>query len=171
VTGSKALCCTPEPAPTPAAAPCPSGYVWRESFEGDALCVKPDERYRLENGTCRSGYVWRDLFAGDKICVTPADRDAAHAAAEANAKKPVKKLGKKKITPSTPAAQIATAAQDGPFDVLDSPVEPREKIGEMEALTQAPVLAHHPDGWCKLKGVADNGGDGWVAQDHLTGCP
>ena len=98
VTGTKVLCCTPKSpaaAPAPAAAPCPSGYVWRESFEGDVVCVKPDERFRLENGTCRSGYVWRGLFTGDNICVTPADRAAAKAHQESEAKKPVKKLGKR----------------------------------------------------------------------------
>jgi hypothetical protein len=62
---------------SPTAAPCPSGLVWRERFEGDAACVPPSERFRLEDGTCRSGYVWRDSFSGDNVCVTPAQRAAA----------------------------------------------------------------------------------------------
>jgi hypothetical protein len=57
-----------------AAAPCPSGLVWRERFAGDYLCVPPDERYRLENGYCRAGYVWRERFNGDAVCVPPAER-------------------------------------------------------------------------------------------------
>ena len=57
-----------------AAAPCPSGLVWRERFPGDYLCVPPDERYRLENGYCRSGYVWRERFDGDTVCVPPNER-------------------------------------------------------------------------------------------------
>ena len=39
---------TGKPATTPAAAPaaalCPSGLVWRESFDGDTVCVPPAER-------------------------------------------------------------------------------------------------------------------------------
>src|SRR5215472_1575289 len=57
-----------------APAPCESGYVWRDNFDGDTVCVKPDERHRLANGACSPGYVWREAFDGDTVCVTPAQR-------------------------------------------------------------------------------------------------
>ncbi|MGA9824099.1 MAG: hypothetical protein WBQ53_04530, partial [Methylocystis sp.] len=41
VTGSKVLCCSGQAAQ---AAPCPSGLVWRERFDGDTVCVQPAER-------------------------------------------------------------------------------------------------------------------------------
>src|SRR5207237_582808 len=32
-----------------AAKECPSGQVWRDTFDGDSVCVRPDERHRLAN--------------------------------------------------------------------------------------------------------------------------
>ena len=32
---------------------------------------------RLPNGYCKSGYVWRDSYDGDGLCVTPAERTRA----------------------------------------------------------------------------------------------
>ncbi|MEV7559553.1 hypothetical protein [Streptomyces sp. NPDC089795] len=67
---------------------CKSGYVWRDSFDGDGVCVTPEERdaAHAENpnrqpgsNNCKPGYVWRDSFDGDGVCVTPEERDAAHA--------------------------------------------------------------------------------------------
>jgi hypothetical protein len=40
---------------------------------------------RLENGYCKSGYVWRDSYDGDGLCVTPAERTRAKAKAKAAA--------------------------------------------------------------------------------------
>ncbi|MFF2192523.1 hypothetical protein [Streptomyces sp. NPDC058157] len=73
------------------ALPCPSGYVWRDSYDGDALCVTPAERDRVHAlnpnrqpgggaygpWTCKPGYVWREKWVGDTLCVTPAERDRA----------------------------------------------------------------------------------------------
>ena len=77
------------------AAPCKSGFVWRDAADGDAVCVTPDERTTAKqqnaNGpnnrqpgggpygpnTCRQGYVWREAFGGDVVCVTPYERDQA----------------------------------------------------------------------------------------------
>jgi hypothetical protein len=76
--------------------------------------------------------------------------------------------------PSPPAQKTATAKND-----VDIYKGPGGKFGTikcqghrcvMRDQTTAPVLEYHPDGWCKLKGVAD-GADGWVAADHLSGCP
>lgn len=82
-------------APAQAAAPCNTGYVWREATSGDAVCVTPADRAeakaqnqnaggnRLPGGgasgpnTCRQGYVWREAFRGDVVCVTPFERDKA----------------------------------------------------------------------------------------------
>src|SRR5581483_1833956 len=97
VTGHKVYCCEPmgsttsdgpgqpyTPATTPAA-PCPSGLVWRERFDGDTVCVLPGERdaNRRRRGlpvgqasACPSGLVWRERFDGDTVCVTPPERDA-----------------------------------------------------------------------------------------------
>jgi hypothetical protein len=77
---------------TAAAKPCQPGFVWRDSFEGDAVCVTPQERDAVHNAnpnrqpgggasgpaTCKSGFVWRDSFEGDALCVTPQERDAVH---------------------------------------------------------------------------------------------
>jgi hypothetical protein len=62
---------------------------------------------------------------------------------------------------------MAQAKDD--VDVYDSPVDPRAAYDNyfMREDTQGKVLARHEDGWCKLKGVAPGGGDGWVAEDHL----
>lgn len=35
--------------------------------------------------------------------------------------------------------------------------------------TSAQLLERHADGWCKLKGIAPGGADGWVAEDHIKG--
>ena len=40
---------------------------------------------RLDNGYCKSGYVWRDSYDGDGLCVTPAERTRAKAKAKATA--------------------------------------------------------------------------------------
>ncbi|MEV7615749.1 hypothetical protein [Streptomyces sp. NPDC089799] len=73
---------------------CKSGYVWRDSFDGDNQCVTPAERdaahaanpNRQPGGgaygphTCKPGYVWRESYDGDTLCVTPAQRAEAKAA-------------------------------------------------------------------------------------------
>ncbi|MFH7595378.1 hypothetical protein WDV06_09770 [Streptomyces racemochromogenes] len=73
------------------ALPCPSGYVWRDGYDGDALCVTPAERDRVHAqnpnrqpgggvygpATCKPGYVWREKWTGDTLCVTPAERARA----------------------------------------------------------------------------------------------
>jgi hypothetical protein len=63
----------------------------------------------------------------------------------------------------------------GGVDVYDRPVEPRKVIGVMGPGSAGVILDYHPDGWCKLgkitaflDGVRS---EGWVAQDHLRGCP
>ena len=38
---------------------------------------------RLDNGYCKSGYVWRDSYDGDGLCVTPGERIIAKAKATA----------------------------------------------------------------------------------------
>ena len=68
------LICGPQVKP---AAMCASGYVWRDSFDGDITCVKPDDRWKLANGQCRNGYVFLQQPPREKVCVTPAQRDAA----------------------------------------------------------------------------------------------
>ncbi|WP_053712778.1 hypothetical protein [Streptomyces sp. XY413] len=90
---------TANPAPTSASAhaknpnrqpgtnQCQSGYVYRDSYEGDGVCVTPEERDKWHKfnpnrqpGTnqCKSGYVWRDAWDGDDTCVTPKERDKWH---------------------------------------------------------------------------------------------
>jgi hypothetical protein len=62
---------------------------------------------------------------------------------------------------------LATANND--VDIYDGPGGNYNVIGMMRAGAKAGILEKHPDGWCKLQRVA-MGRDGWVAQDHLTGC-
>jgi hypothetical protein len=61
------------------------------------------------------------------------------------------------------------------IDVYDKPVEPRKVIGIMGPGSSAPILDYHPDGWCKLGDItaflAGGRSEGWIAQDHLEGCP
>ncbi|WP_405942641.1 hypothetical protein [Streptomyces sp. NBC_00207] len=75
-----------DPNRLPGSNQCKSGYVWRDSFEGDGLCVTPAERDAAHasnpnrqpgSNQCKPGYVWRDSFDGDGLCVTPAERAAA----------------------------------------------------------------------------------------------
>ncbi|MFA7767802.1 hypothetical protein ACGFNX_40725 [Streptomyces sp. NPDC048723] len=67
---------------------CLPGYVWRDSYDGDAVCVKPEERQAVHDQnpnrqpgggaygprTCKPGYVWREKWDGDTQCVTPEER-------------------------------------------------------------------------------------------------
>jgi hypothetical protein len=74
----------------------------------------------------------------------------------------------------TPASRLAMVKDD--VDVYNSPVEPRKVIGIMTAGSGAWILEHHPDEWCKLDLTAfpfahDGSGVGWIAEDHLDGCP
>ena len=68
--------------------------------------------------------------------------------------------------PTTTPPRTVTAPED--VDMYNGPgPEPKFTIlGVMAAGTKAEVLESHPDGWCKLKGVAA-GADAWVAEDHL----
>jgi len=63
--------------------------------------------------------------------------------------------------------QFTQARND--VDVYDGPGGQFRVIGMMRGGTSARILQRHPDGWCRLQGVA-GGGDGWVAADHLTRC-
>jgi hypothetical protein len=62
-----------------------------------------------------------------------------------------------------------TAEAKNDVDVYDSPVKPREKYKNyfIKEGKTGKVLERHEDGWCKLAGVAPDGGEGWVAEDHL----
>jgi hypothetical protein len=72
-------------------------------------------------------------------------------------------------TPAAPPPQkIATAKND--VDIYNSPVQPRNVIAMMRRGTQAPVLEYHTHGWCRLD-IPSPKVIGWVARDHLTGCP
>jgi len=72
-----------------------------------------------------------------------------------------------KNCPMDPQQEGRWATTKDEVDVYDSPVSPRHVIGSMIAFSRGRVLASHPDGWCKLQGVAAGYRDGWVAQDHL----
>jgi hypothetical protein len=75
--------------------------------------------------------------------------------------------------PLQPKERLATANND--VDIYDSPTVPRKVLAIMIAGTQGQILEHHPDGWCKLDKLQSKQPagvvSGWVAQDHLTGCP
>lgn len=79
--------------------------------------------------------------------------------------KPIKVIGQKPKPIKVIGRAFATAQND--VDVYNSPVEPRKVIGMMRAKTKATIVGRHQDGWCQLRGVANDGGDGWVPQDHL----
>ncbi len=51
-------------------------------FTSTVLAADPN---KLPNGYCKSGYVWRDSYDGDGLCVTPAERTRAKAKAKAAA--------------------------------------------------------------------------------------
>lgn len=77
------------PAFSAAAAPCPTGLVWAERWEGDTKCVSVSERNlnRKNRGLpavgtvaqCRPGLVWAEEWEGDTRCVTPAERSVNRA--------------------------------------------------------------------------------------------
>jgi len=71
------------------------------------------------------------------------------------------------IPPAAPPLQFSVTANDD-VDVYDGPDGSFHVIGVMERGAAAQQLDHR-EGWCKLAGVAE-GRDGWVAEDHLTGC-
>jgi hypothetical protein len=66
------------------AAPCITGYVWRNAFPGDAVCVTPqtredaaadnaaaEGRHQPGSTNCLTGFVWRAARPTDLVCVTP----------------------------------------------------------------------------------------------------
>jgi hypothetical protein len=65
------------------------------------------------------------------------------------------------------STQQAAARDD--VDVYDGPGGQHQVIGMMPKGRSAPAR-DYVDGWCLLDGVADGGGQGWVAVDHLVGC-
>jgi len=69
--------------------------------------------------------------------------------------------------PLDPQQEGRWATTKDEVNVYDSPVNPRHVLGTMIAFSKGRILASHPDGWCKLQGVAPGYKDGWVAQDHL----
>jgi hypothetical protein len=96
------------------------------------------------------------------------DRDPVHGA----------QLQLERISPNLPSAapsagapitQIFPTAKND-VDVYSGPGGKYKVIGMMRKGAAAPSITHHVDGWCKLRGVGPNGADGWVADDHLTGC-
>jgi len=76
---------------------------------------------------------------------------------------------------SASGQQVKTATAKDDVDIYNSPVEPRGVIGMMFGNTKGQVLEHHQDGWCRLdqfeKTEPPGIGSGWVAEDHLSGCP
>jgi len=105
---------------------------------------------------------WHEMFGQRAHCATV----AAAPPSLSPTNKPVKTLGKKKVAPD-PLQEGRWATAKDLVDVYDSPVKPRSVIGTMIAFSKGRVLAHHPDGWCKLQSVAPGSNDGWVADDHL----
>jgi hypothetical protein len=73
-----------------------------------------------------------------------------------------------KITPKPVVGRTATARDD--VDVLEEADGNSRTIGMMREKASAQPLKNI-DNWCLLKGVAEDGTDGWVAIDHLDGCP
>lgn len=106
---------------------------------------------------------WHEMFGKRARCITV----AAPPAATPTSPKPVKSLGKMKLSPD-PQQEGRWATTKDAVDVYDRPVEPRRVTGTMIAFSMGRILDYHPDGWCKLQGVADGNKDGWVAQDHLN---
>jgi hypothetical protein len=127
------------------------------SFCGAALAVKatPDTVY-CSPSACEVCVEYEHTKNGDR-CLKCEIRSTPYCLNKSGAE----------WQPGNPA--WATAKDD--VDVYDSPVKPRHVIGMMIALSRGIVLDYHPDGWCKLKQVGDGFRDGWVAQDHLDGCP
>lgn len=74
------------------------------------------------------------------------------------------------VKPAAVPAATKTATARNDVDIYNSPTQPRRVIGMMRAGSQAPVLQHHTDGWCKLD-ISIPKVVGWVAQNHLVGCP
>lgn len=67
----------------------------------------------------------------------------------------------------------ASATIKNDVDVYDSPVEPRRVIGIMPGGQgqSTEILEYHPHGWCRLHLEAWGLGLGWIAHNHLEGCP
>ena len=77
------------------AAPCLSGFVWREARQTDLVCAPPTARDRVKQenvlaasrrsptggpsgpNTCLSGFVWREAYDQDVVCVLPESRRMA----------------------------------------------------------------------------------------------
>jgi hypothetical protein len=78
-----------------------------------------------------------------------------------------KQVSKLRVKPLPSAEAQSTALAD--VDIYDGPGGQFNVVGVMTKGAQARPLDHHPDGWCKLENVWQ-GGDGWVADDHLSGC-
>jgi hypothetical protein len=77
---------------------------------------------------------------------------------------------------SAPWTPVHYARAKDDVDVYNKPVEPRKVIGIMRVGSGTTILDYHPDGWCELDLAAfpeahDGSGVGWIAHDHLEGCP
>jgi hypothetical protein len=130
------------------------------TFFGEALAVKatPDTVY-CSPSACEVCSEFEHTESGDrcvKCTITSTDKCVNKSGAE--------------WTPGNPAY----ATVKDLVDVYNSPVKPRKVIGTMAAGNAARILDYHPDGWCKLdfKDFPDaHATEGWIAEDHLEGCP
>jgi hypothetical protein len=137
-----------------------AGTLLIEAGQAFAVKAMPDTVY-CSPSDCEVCVEYEHTESGDrcvKCTITTTDRCKAKSGAE--------------WTPGT--KHYATVKDD--VDVYNSPVKPRKVIGIMSAGSGSVILDYHPDGWCKLDLGAfarahDGSGVGWIAQDHLDGCP
>ena len=133
---------------------------------GEAFAVKASAAVYCSPAKCEVCIEYEHGANGDQ-CVKCTIRSTAQC---------LDKSGAEWSRPLKPHLATVKKEDVGGVDVYDSPVKPRKVIGIMAAGSGARILDYHPDGWCKLNLEAfpdahDGRRVGWIAQDHLEGCP
>lgn len=119
-------------------------------------------------GSGLHGRSGKDVNSVGLICRTVVVPAAAPAAPPPAPAKPIKHTGRAPVQPPPAAPEAAQVRAIDDVDVYDGPGGEFNVIGMMAQGATARQLEHR-EGWCKLSGVAA-GADGWVADDHLSGC-
>jgi hypothetical protein len=147
---------------------------WITSKNGDRFCVRNDPLAGKPKPKPSEARPLVPIYTNPWPVSPPSELRPSPAIGPA-----VKSIGG---APSAPATQQQPAQNDRPryvrklatakndVDIYNSPVSPRKVIAMMRGGTQGRVLEHHVHGWCKLE-IPTSKVVGWVARNHLTGCP
>jgi hypothetical protein len=171
-----------------AAAPCITGYVWRNAFPGDAVCVTPQtrddaaadnaaaaNRHQAGSTTCLAGFVWRAARPTDLVCVTPEIRDRV---AQDNAAAPSRVVAQSRPAPAAthapppPIQQMTdgacrTYAQSAVADYKQAMSVPKCRIPS-DGRWNDNINGHYQ--WCLNAPANQRTNETKLRNDHLFQC-